>query len=78
MCFQYLPTFSIDFGGNLTFSDSNGTYLPFNNQLLDPNNLFDGETYQVPFTGLYNVFGEIVVSRLLFGVQTCQNRNRLI
>jgi hypothetical protein len=67
------PTFSIDFGGNLTFSDSNGTYLPFNNQLLDPNNLFDGETYQVPFTGLYNVFGEIVVSRLLFGVQTARN-----
>lgn len=61
------PFWSIDFGGNLDYSSQNGSYIPFNNQFYDPNNLFNGQTYQVPYTGLYRVEGSIALQRTLLG-----------
>jgi hypothetical protein len=53
------PNFQINFGGNLNYSGFNSSYLVFGNQFFDPNNLFDGQTYSVPYTGLYQVEGSI-------------------
>jgi hypothetical protein len=61
------PFWQIDFGNNLDYSGYNGSYIPFNNQFFDPNNLFDGQTYTVPYTGLYNVNGSIALQRILLG-----------
>jgi hypothetical protein len=61
------PFWQIDFGGNLDYSTYNGSYIPFNNQFYDPNNLFNGQTYQVPYTGLYRVEGSIALQRTLLG-----------
>ena len=61
------PFFQIDGGSNLTYSNYNGSYIVFGNQFFDPNNLFDGQTYTVPFTGLYNVNGSIALQRILLG-----------
>jgi len=61
------PFWQIDFGGNLDYSTYNGSYIPFNNQFYDPNNLFNGQTYQVPYTGLYRVEGSIALQKTLLG-----------
>ena len=37
------------------------------NQVYDPNNLFDGQSYAVPYTGLYNVKGSIALQMTLLG-----------
>ena len=68
------PFWSIDFGGNLDYSTQNGTYIPFGNE-VDPNNLFDGQTYTVPFTGLYEVKGSIALSKILLGAANNTPRN---
>ena len=60
------PFWLIDAGSNLDYSTYNGTYIPFGNQ-YDPNNLFDGQSYTVPFTGLYNVNGSIALQMTLLG-----------
>ena len=62
------PFWQIDYGGNLDYSTYNGSFIQFNNQIYDDYNLFDGETYTVPFTGLYNVGGSIALERTLLGV----------
>jgi hypothetical protein len=59
------PFWRIDFGGNLDYSTYNGTFIPFGNQVYDPNNLFDGQSYQVPYTGLYQVKGSIALQKIL-------------
>ena len=61
------PFWQIDSGSNLTYSGYNGTYIVFGNQTYDPNNLFDGQTYTVPYTGLYTVQGSIALQRILLG-----------
>jgi len=68
------PFWQIDFGSNLDYSTYNGTYIPFGNE-TDPNNLFDGQTYTVPFTGLYNVKGSIALSKILLGAANTTPRN---
>jgi hypothetical protein len=69
------PFWQIDFGSNLDYSTYNGTYIPFGNQTYDPNNLFDGQTYDVPFTGLYNVKGSIALQKILLGAANTTPRN---
>jgi hypothetical protein len=61
------PFWLIDAGSNLDYSTYNGTYIPFGNQFYDPNNLFDGQSYTVPYTGLYNVKGSIALQMTLLG-----------
>jgi hypothetical protein len=68
------PFWQIDFGSNLDYSGYNGTYIPFGNE-VDPNNLFDGQTYTVPFTGLYQVKGSIALSKILLGAANFTGRN---
>ena len=43
----------------------NGDFIPFPNQFYDPNNLFNGQSYQVPYTGLYQVKGSIALEKIL-------------
>jgi hypothetical protein len=69
------PFWQIDFGGNLDYSTDNGSYIPFGNQFYDPNNLFDGQSYAVPYTGLYNVKGSIALSKILLGAANTTLRN---
>ena len=69
------PFWQIDYGSNLDYSGYNGTYIPFNNQFYDPNNLFDGQTYVVPNTGLYNVKGSIALEKILLGAANNTGRN---
>ena len=69
------PFWQIDFGSNLDYSTYNGTYIPFGNQTYDPNNLFDGQTYVVPNTGLYNVKGSIALQKILLGAANNTPRN---
>jgi hypothetical protein len=61
------PFWQIDFGSDLDYSTYNGSYIPFGNQFYDPNNLFDGQSYSVPYTGLYNVRGSIALEKTLLG-----------
>ena len=61
------PFWQIDGGSNLTYSGYNGSYIVFGNQTYDPNNLFDGQSYTVPYTGLYTVQGSIALQRILLG-----------
>jgi hypothetical protein len=61
------PFWLIDAGSNLDYSTYNATYIPFGNQTYDPNNLFDGQSYAVPYTGLYNVKGSIALQMTLLG-----------
>jgi hypothetical protein len=68
------PFWQIDFGSDLDYSGYNGTYIPFGNE-VDPNNLFDGQTYTVPFTGLYEVKGSIALSKILLGAANNTGRN---
>ena len=68
------PFWQIDFGSNLDYSGYNGSYIPFSNE-YDPNNLFDGQTYTVPFTGLYNVKGSIALQKILLGAANNTGRN---
>lgn len=70
----YEPYWQIDYGSNLDYSGYNGTYIPFGNQFYDPNNLFDGQTYQVPYTGLYNVKGSIALQKTLLGAANTTGR----
>jgi len=58
------PLWSIDNGSNLTYSGYNSSYIQFNDEFYDPNNLFDGQSYAVPFTGLYNVKGSIALDKV--------------
>jgi hypothetical protein len=69
------PFWSIDFGSNLDYSTQNGTYIPFDNQFYDPNNLFNGQSYAVPYTGLYNVKGSIALQKILLGAANNTPRN---
>jgi hypothetical protein len=69
------PFWQIDFGGNLDYSTDNGSYIPFGNQFYDPNNLFDGQSYAVPYTGLYNVKGSIALQKILLGAANTTLRN---
>jgi len=68
------PFWQIDFGSNLDYSGYNGTYIPFGNE-YDPNNLFDGQTYTVPYTGLYEVKGSIALQKILLGAANNTGRN---
>jgi hypothetical protein len=69
------PFWLIDAGSNLDYSTYNATYIPFGNQTYDPNNLFDGQTYVVPNTGLYNVKGSIALQKILLGAANFTPRN---
>ena len=68
------PFWQIDYGSNLDYSGYNGSYIPFVNE-YDPNNLFDGQTYTVPYTGLYNVRGSIALQKILLGAANNTGRN---
>jgi hypothetical protein len=59
-----LPFWPIDLGSNLTYSGYNSSYIEFIDEFFDPNNLFDGQNYVVPFTGLYNVKGSIALASI--------------
>ena len=61
------PFWQIDQGSNLDYSTYNASYITFGNQFYDPNNLFDGQSYAVPYTGLYNVKGSIALQMTLLG-----------
>ena len=63
--FGFEPFWRINFGGNLDYSTYNGDFIPFPNQFYDPNNLFNGQSYQVPYTGLYQVKGSIALEKIL-------------
>jgi hypothetical protein len=69
------PFWQIDFGSNLDYSTYNGSYIPFGNQVYDPNNLFDGQSYAVPYTGLYNVKGSIALEKTLLSAANNTGRN---
>jgi len=75
---NYVPTYpfwQIDFGSNLDYSGYNGSYIVFGNEGYDPYNLFDGQTYTVPHTGLYNVRGSIALEKILLGAADNTLRN---
>ena len=44
----------------ILYSAYTGTFIQFNNQFNDPNNLFDGMTYTVPYTGYYTITTELI------------------
>jgi hypothetical protein len=69
------PFFQIDGGGNLTYSNYNGSYIVYGNQTYDPNSLFDGQSYAVPYTGLYQVEGSIALSKILLGAANSTTRS---
>jgi hypothetical protein len=68
------PFWQIDYGSNLDYSGYNGSYIPFGNE-YDPNNLFNGQTYEVPYTGLYQVKGSIALQKILLGAANNTGRN---
>jgi hypothetical protein len=69
------PFFQIDGGSNLTYSQYNGSYIVYGNQTYDPNNLFDGQSYAVPYTGLYQVEGSIALQKILLGAANSTSRS---
>ena len=68
------PFWQIDAGSNLNYSTYNGSYIVFGNQTYDPNNLFDGQSYVVPYTGLYQVQGSIALQKILLGAYPFRGR----
>ena len=69
------PFWQIDGGSNLDYSTYNGSYISFGNQVYDPNNLFDGQSYAVPYTGLYNVKGSIALEKTPLGAANSTPRS---
>lgn len=55
-----------------SFSDFNGYYLDFPNEIADPYNLFDGESYVCPYTGIYTFESRVILGSVaITGTKTC-------
>jgi hypothetical protein len=49
------PTFPIQFTIFNSYFQQTGNYITFPTEILDPNNYFSGDSYVVPFAGIYTV-----------------------
>lgn len=58
-----LPNWGIVFPGLTSYASFNGSFIPFNVQ-VDPNNLWDGQTYAVPFTGIYTFNLQLIITNI--------------
>ncbi len=55
-----------------SYSDFVGTFPLFPNEILDPYNLFDGESYVCPYTGIYTFESRIILGSVaITGTKTC-------
>ncbi|MFN7911607.1 MAG: hypothetical protein ACK5QC_07255 [Bacteroidota bacterium] len=63
------------------YSSFTGTFIQFNNQYNDPNNLFDGMTYTCPYAGVYTISTELIYGYLLpieTGARVRKSRARIV
>lgn len=58
-----LPNWGIVFPGLTSYASFNGSFIPFSVQ-VDPNNLWDGQTYTVPFTGIYTFNLQLIITNI--------------
>jgi hypothetical protein len=59
-----LPSFPIQFTIFNSYFEQTGNYITFPNEILDPNNYFNGDSYVVPFTGIYTVRLGVILAGL--------------
>jgi hypothetical protein len=58
-----LPNWGIVFPGLTSYAAFNGSFIPFGVE-TDPNNLWDGQTYTVPFTGIYTFDLQLIITNI--------------
>jgi hypothetical protein len=58
-----LPNWGIVFPALTSYASFNGSFIPFSVQ-VDPNNLWDGQTYTVPFTGIYTFNLQLIITNI--------------
>jgi hypothetical protein len=55
-----------------SYSEFNGDYLDFPNEIVDTYNLFDGESYVCPYTGIYSFESRVILGSVaITGTKTC-------
>ena len=58
------PTFPIQFTIFNSYLAETGNHIEFTNELVDPFNYFNGDTYTVPFAGIYTISLRVCLSGL--------------
>jgi hypothetical protein len=58
------PTFPIQFTIFNSYFEQTGNYITFPTEILDPNNYFSGDSYTVPFAGIYTVRLGVILADL--------------
>ena len=58
------PTFPIQFTIFNSYFEQTGNYITFPTEILDPNNYFSGDSYIVPFAGIYTVRLGVILADL--------------
>ena len=63
---------NLDDGAFASYSSFVGSFLLFPNEILDPYNLFDGESYVCPYTGIYTFESRVILGSVaITGTKTC-------
>ena len=67
-----LANWNIDDTVFTSYSDFNGFFLDFPNEIADPYNLFDGVSYKAPYTGIYTFESRVILGSVaITGTKTC-------
>jgi hypothetical protein len=63
---------NLDDGAFVSYSSLIGSFLLFPNEITDPYNLFDGESYVCPYTGIYSFESRVILGSVaITGTKTC-------
>lgn len=63
---------NLDDGAFASYSSFVGSFLLFPNEIADPYNLFDGESYVCPYTGIYTFESRVILGSVaITGTKTC-------
>lgn len=63
---------NLDDGAFASYSAFVGSFLLFPNEIADPYNLFDGESYVCPYTGIYTFESRVILGSVaITGTKTC-------
>jgi hypothetical protein len=63
---------NLDDGAFASYSSFVGSFLLFPNEIADPYNLFDGESYVCPHTGIYTFESRVILGSVaITGTKTC-------
>jgi hypothetical protein len=76
-----LQNWQADLNTPRLYSDFTGTFIQFNNQYNDPNNLFDGMTYTCPYAGVYTIDTELIygfLEPIEVGARNRKSRVRIV